>query len=186
VMPWRALRDAGVPLCLGSDEMNTDDSVNLWFVAKTAALIHTLSSPDHTQWPQPGEMLHALTRGGARALRRADDLGQLVPGAAADIVLLDLDTSAFTPLNDLPRQLVHCEDGSSVRTTIVAGRVVFEHGAIATVDEAALRAEMRTLMAGFQLQRAEALRQAARLEPCYRQMLQRAAAHEVGMKRALH
>ena len=73
-----------------------------------------------------------------------------------------------------------------MRTTIVAGQVVFEGGAITTVDEAALRAEMRTLMAGFQLQRAEALRQAARLEPCYRQMLQRAAAHEVGMKRALH
>jgi 5-methylthioadenosine/S-adenosylhomocysteine deaminase len=36
VMPWRALHDAGVPVCLGSDEMNTDDSVNLWFVAKTA------------------------------------------------------------------------------------------------------------------------------------------------------
>jgi 5-methylthioadenosine/S-adenosylhomocysteine deaminase len=186
VMPWRALRNAGVPLCLGSDEMNTDDSVNLWFVAKTAALLQTLTTAEYRDWPQADEMLKALTRGGARALRREGDLGQLVPGAAADLILLDLDSVAFTPLNDLRRQLVHCEDGASVRSTIVAGQVVFEAGRVTRVDEPALRAELRTLMAAGQAQRAEAQQQAARLEPYYRQMLQRAAAHDVGMKRALH
>ena len=185
VMPYRQLRDAGVPICLGTDEMNTDDSVNLWFVAKTAALIHTLASPDYTCWPQPAEILHAATRGGARALRREGSLGQLAMGCEADIVLLDLDTAAFTPLNDLRRQLVHCEDGSSVRTTIVAGRVVFEQGRITSVDEAALRAEMRELMAGFASQRQGAAREAARLEPYYREMLRRAAAEDVGMNRCL-
>ena len=92
VMPYRKLRDAGVPICLGTDEMNTDDSVNLWFVAKTAALLHTLATPDWRQWPQPAEMLTALTRGGARAMRRADKLGQLAVGFDADLILLDLDT----------------------------------------------------------------------------------------------
>ena len=186
VMPWRALRNAGVPLCLGSDEMNTDDSVNLWFVAKTAALLHTLTTSEYRDWPQPAEVLHALTRGGARALRRGHDLGLLAPGAAADLILLDLDTPAFTPLNDLPRQLVQCEDGASVRTTIVAGRVVCEGGRITTVDEAALRAELRMLMADAPNQRAAAQAHAARLEPHYRQMLARAAVHPVGMKRALY
>jgi 5-methylthioadenosine/S-adenosylhomocysteine deaminase len=186
VMPWRALRDAGVPLCLGTDEMNTDDSINPWFVAKTAALLHTLSTPDDSQWPQPEEMLWALTRGGARALRREGQLGQLRVGAQADLILLDLDTTAFTPLNDLRRQLVHCEDGSSVRTTIVAGRVVYENGRITTVDETALRAEMRRLMADFRTQRAEAQAQAARLEPHYRAMLAEAGRRDVGMKRALY
>ena len=185
VMPYRKLRDAGVPICLGSDEMNTDDSVNLWFVAKTAALIHTLASPDYSQWPQPAEILQAATRGGARALRREGSLGQLAVGCEADIVLLDLDTVAFTPLNDLRRQLIHCEDGSSVRTTIVAGRVLFEQGRITRVDEPALRAEMRELMAGFQSQRQDAAREAARLEPYYREMLRRAAAEDVGMNRCL-
>ncbi|HEY6133769.1 MAG TPA: amidohydrolase family protein [Rubrivivax sp.] len=186
VMPWRALRNAGVPLCLGSDEMNTDDSINLWFVAKTAALLQTLTTPEYREWPQPAEMLAALTRGGARAMRRAGSLGQLKVGFEADLVLLDLDTVAFTPLNDLKRQLVHCEDGASVRFTIVAGRVVFEGGQVTSVDEAALRAEMRSLLAGQQDHAARALREAERLEPYYRQMLQRAAACDVGMNRALY
>ena len=101
-------------------------------------------------------MLRALTRGGARALRRGHDLGQLAVGCAADIALLDLDTVAFTPLNDLRRQLIHCEDGSSVRTTIVAGRVVYENGRIASVDERALRAELRALMVDYRAHLARA------------------------------
>ena len=186
VMPYRKLRKAGVPICLGSDEMNTDDSVNMWAVAKTAALIHTLASPDYDEWPQPSEMLNALTRGGARAMRRAGRLGQLAPGFDADIVLLDLDTSAFTPLNDLRRQLVMCEDGGSVRSTIVGGRIVYEQGRITTVDEPALRAELRTLMAGYREQLERAAGQAKRLEPYYREMLKRAALEDVGMNRCLN
>lgn len=185
VMPWRRLRDAGVPLCLGSDEMNTDDAVNLWAVAKTAALLHTLATPDYQRWPQPDEVLQALWHGGARALRREGELGCIQAGAQADIALLDLDTSAYTPLNDLPRQLVHCEDGASVRFTIVAGRVVFEDGRITTVDEPALRAEMRELMAASRAQTERAAAEAARLEPYYRDIVLRCAAEDVGMNRWL-
>jgi cytosine/adenosine deaminase-related metal-dependent hydrolase len=166
--------------------MNTDDSANLWFVAKTAALIHTLSSPDYATWPQPGEILHAATRGGARALRRDRSLGQLAVGCDADIVLLDLDTVAYTPLNDLKRQLVFCEDGGSVRTTIVAGRVVFENGQITTVQERTLRDEMRELMSASFEQTQRAAEHARRLEPYYREMVLRAAAQDVGMNRWLN
>ena len=185
VMPWRALREAGVPLALGTDEMNTDDTVNLWAVAKTAALLQTLTDADDRRWPAAAEFLHAAPRGGARAMRRANDLGQLAVGAQADVILLDLDTHAFTPLNDLTRQLVYCEDGSSVRSSIVAGRVVFEDGRVAGVDERALRAEARALMAGCREQMARAGREASALEPAYRAMLERAAREPVPMSRRL-
>jgi 5-methylthioadenosine/S-adenosylhomocysteine deaminase len=101
------------------------------------------------------------------------------------VIVLDLDTHAFTPLNDLTRQLVYCEDGSSVRTTIVNGEVVFDDGRVTTVDERALRAEARALMAGWRAQLAEAGRHAAALEPAYRAMLDRAAATPVSLSRRL-
>ena len=183
VMPWRALRDAGVPLCLGTDEMNTDDTTNLWLVAKTAALVHTLSDSDPRRWPQAAEVLQAATRGGARALRREADLGRLAVGCQADLCVLDLDTHAFTPLNNLRRQLVYCEDGSSVRYTVVAGRVVFENGRVSGVDERGLRAEARALARGDRP--ASALEAADRLDPYYRAMVAQAAARDVGMRRNL-
>ena len=185
LMRWRALREAGVPICLGTDEMNTDDTTNLWMVAKTAALLQTLNDTDDRLWPRAPEFLNAATRQGARAIRRANDLGQLKVGAAADLCLLDLDTHAFTPLNDLQRQLVYCEDGSSVRTTIVNGQIVFEQGRVNTIDEIALRAEARALMQGASAQMAQASAQAKELEPVYRAMLERAARHDVGMARVM-
>ncbi len=184
VMPWHLLREAGVPLCLGTDEMCSDDSANLWFVAKTAALIHTLSHPDNREWPTAAQVLHAATRGGARALRRAGDLGFLAPGCVADLCLLDLDTHAFTPLNDLVRQLVYCEDGSSVRCTIVAGEVVFEDGRVVTVDERALRAEARALADAARTDTAAA-HAADALDAPYREMVRRAGARDVGLARNL-
>ena len=186
VMPYHELRAAGVPLCLGSDEMSTDDTTNMWYVAKTAALLQTLGSAEYRDWPAGPEMLAALTRGGARAMRRADRLGQLAPGCAADLALLDLDTPAFTPLNDLRRQLVFCEDGSSVRYTIVAGRVVFEDGRVTTVDEKALRAEARALMQDYRATLKRAGGEADRLAPYYREMYLQAAGRDVGLQRRLH
>jgi 5-methylthioadenosine/S-adenosylhomocysteine deaminase len=185
VMPFRKLRDAGVPIGLGSDEAVSDDSINLWFVAKTAALVHTLADPEYRSWPTAPEVLRAITRGGARAMRLSGRIGQLAPGYAADLALLDLDTLAFTPCNDLPRQLVYCEDGSSVRVTIVAGRVVFEDGRVTTVDERALRAEAREVAAAQQPRRAEAEAAARQLEPHYRAMYERATRQDVGMSRRL-
>ena len=185
VMPFRRLREAGVPVCLGSDEAISDDSINLWFVAKMAALVHTLADPEYRRWPTATEVIHALTRGGARAMRQEGRLGQLAPGCATDLAILDLDTLAFTPLNDLRRQLVYCEDGSSVRYTIVAGRVVFEDGRVTTVDERALRAEARACRATQQAQLTNAAAAAQRLEPYYREMYLRTASQDVGLDRRL-
>jgi cytosine/adenosine deaminase-related metal-dependent hydrolase len=186
VMPYYALRAAGIPICLGSDEMSTDDTANMWHVAKTAALLQTLGTAEYREWPAAPEILAALTRGGARAMRRAHRIGQLAPGYAADLALVDLDTAAFTPLNDLRRQLVFCEDGSSVRFTVVAGRVVYEDGRVTAVDEKAIRAEARALMDGYRETLARAAGEAGRLEPYYRQMYLQAAARDVGLERNLH
>ena len=181
VMPFRKLRDAGVALCLGTDEAIADDSVNMWGVAKLAGMIHTLSGADYQTWPTAGEVLDCLIRGGARAMRHPDPIGAIAPGHQADLIMLDLDTLAFTPLNDLKRQLVYCENGSSVRLTMVAGRIVFENGRVTGVDEAALRAEAREIAARAGADRGTA----AEWLPHYREMYLKAAARDVGLVRRL-
>ena len=183
VMPYYKLRAAGVPICLGSDEATSDDAINMWSVAKTGALLQTIANPEYLDWPTAPEMLAALTRGGARALRQSESLGQLKVGYAADIALLDLDTLPFTPYNDLKRQLVYCEDGSSVRTTIVAGRVVYEKDAVISIDEKALRAEARDLADAGRAQFESAQAAARLLEPYYRAMYLKAAGRDVGFTR---
>lgn len=182
VMPFRALRDRGIPIALGTDEAIADDAVDMWAVAKMTGLIHNIGQPDYEAWPTALEVLDGLIAGGHRAMRNRD-IGAIAPGQAADLCLVDLDTLAFTPLNDLHRQLVYCETGSSVRLTMVHGRVVFAGGAVTTLDERALRAEARDIAAGRRAALDEAAARAEALRPAYREMYLRAAARDVGMNR---
>jgi cytosine/adenosine deaminase-related metal-dependent hydrolase len=184
IMPFRKLRDAGIPIALGSDEKAADDSTDMWAVAKMASLIHRVTDQDYAQWPQPTEVLECLLRGGARGMRHKE-IGSLETDKQADLILLDLDHPAFTPLNDIRNQLVYCASGSAVTMTMVGGRVVAERGKILSVDEAAIRAEIRERTAALHRELAETAQAAERLEPYYREMYRRAAATDVGFTRWL-
>lgn len=184
VLPWRAMLDHGIPVALGTDEAICDDSVNVWTVAKIAGLIHNVSGLDSDQWPTPVEVLDALWSGGARATRRAD-LGVIAPGMLADLAMVDLHSIAFTPLNDLREQLVHCQDGSDVVLTMVAGRVVAEHGHVTSVDETALLDEARELFAAKLPAIRRARKGSAELYPAYQHIVRRAATTDVGFTRWL-
>jgi 5-methylthioadenosine/S-adenosylhomocysteine deaminase len=183
VMPFQKLRAKGVPICLGTDEAIADDSVNMWLVAKIAGLIHNISDPDYERWPKAGDVLDCLVRGGARALRSPTPSGQIAPGHLADLVMVDLDTLAFTPLNDIRRQLIYCETGGSVRMTMVGGEIVYENGHSPRIDEAAIRAEARALKEQLAQDDAPAAAAAAEWLPYYRQMYLKAAERRVPMQR---
>jgi cytosine/adenosine deaminase-related metal-dependent hydrolase len=183
VMPFAKLRDAGVPLCLGTDEAIADDSVNMWGVVKMCGLIHNLGSADYRDWPTAAQVLQCLAQGGARALRSPHPVGAVAEGHQADLVLVDLDTLPFTPLNDLKRQLVYCESGASVRLTMVAGKIVVEDGRILTFDESALRAEARALAASAAREVGED--SAHEWLPFYRQMYLQAMSRDVGLRRRI-
>ena len=67
------------------------------------------------------------TRGGAQAAGD-DALGTIEPGRRADLVLLDLESRVFTPLNDPLQHLVFCSATSAVDSTMVGGRWVLRNG----------------------------------------------------------
>ena len=123
-MPFRAIRDRGIPVALGSDEAICGDAVEMWGVVKMAGLIHTITGCDSDRWPTAHEVLDALWRGGAAAMTRAGELGEVRAGALADLALLDLHSPTFTPLTDVTGQLVYCDPASSVTLVMVDGVVV--------------------------------------------------------------
>lgn len=183
VMPFRRVHDAGINICLGTDEANVDDGVNLWTTLKITGLIHNIATPDYSDWPSPDEILRAATVGGAKAMRLGSQTGQLTPGYAADVILIDLNELPFVPLNDLRRQLVYCEPGRAVRMTIVAGEVVAEEGRVLKFDAAAIKAESRELAAEFAAYMNSARAGVEELEPFYAEMYRRANAQAVPMNR---
>ena len=79
------------------------------------------------------------TRGGARALGR-DEIGRLVPGKKADVVLIRNDHSpvSFPLLNPYGHVAFQAQRGD-VHTVLVDGRVVKHEGELVGVDLADLR-----------------------------------------------
>ena len=68
------------------------------------------------------------TLGGARTMLMEDQIGALVPGMKADIVLHDTDRPEWRPLLNVMNQLVWSADGRGVHTVLVDGAVVVEDG----------------------------------------------------------
>jgi 5-methylthioadenosine/S-adenosylhomocysteine deaminase len=102
-----------------------------------------------------------------------DQIGSHEPGKKADLIALDLLSSAYVPVNDLRNQLVYAENGSSVRLVMVDGETVVRDGRCTKIDEAAVLREARTLL-GEYLQRHSLVEDDAReLEPYVRAVYER-------------
>ncbi|MGW3623002.1 amidohydrolase family protein [Streptomyces sp. NPDC000880] len=183
IAAWRALLDAGVNIGLGSDGLSTNDSARMLDVVKSAALLHKVSHPDYRTWPTADEVLWAATRGGARSARLTDEVGAIEPGRKADFVVFDLRSVNFTPLNDVPSQLVYVENGDSIREVWVNGDVVVRDGRCLLIDEEAVLAELRELAAKY-MERFAAVEQANQVfEPYVAQIYQRCCAEPMGINR---
>ena len=183
VAPFRRFRDHGIPTGLGSDEAVCDDSCNMWGVVKLVGLIHNISDYDSERWPSPAEILDCLWRGGAAAVLKPSELGVVAEGYLADLTLLNLDSLAFTPLNDLRAQLVYCESGMDVEYTVVDGQVVFENGALTRIDERDILEEARELFRARQPAIRRVRQQTAELLPYYKAVVKEAALAELGLDR---
>jgi len=148
VAPLRRMLERGLHVGLGSDGANTSDTQNLFEAARLATGLSRIVDADEARWVRAAEAFHMATEGSARVLGwglgsvsggGAMALGRIEPGAAADLVLLDLTQPNYVPLRDALRQLVHGESGAAVDAVLVGGRLVVSGGRVTTVDEAALR-----------------------------------------------
>jgi len=95
-----------------------------------------------------GAVFSAATLGGAAALGRPD-LGRLAPGAAADVVLVDLAHPLMTPARDPLRALLFHAADRAVRRVFVAGETVARDGRptrLNVADAAGILAESQARM----------------------------------------
>src|SRR5581483_7407191 len=142
IAPVPELLRHGVNIALGTDGMCSNDGNDMFATLKTAALLHKLWEIDYEEWLGAEEAWTIATRGGAAA---AGDLtlGTLEPGARADLVLLDLESLVFTPLNAPLKQLALGSTTLAVSSVMVGGEWRLRDGALTGVDEAAVLAEAR-------------------------------------------
>ena len=125
--------DSGVAVGLGTDGANCSDNQNAYEAMRYASMVSKVQSPVTGDWASAEEVYRAATRGGAAALGWPE-LGRIEPGAAADLVFLDLGSLNWIPHNWTVNQIVHAEDGTGVRHVMVAGTMVVRDRTLLTLD----------------------------------------------------
>jgi 5-methylthioadenosine/S-adenosylhomocysteine deaminase len=139
VAPVPRLLDAGVAVSLGADGAPCNNALDIFREMRLTALIHKAGG-DPEAVPA-GTALDLATRGGARALGWEGDMGALVPGAWANVVIVDLRRLHTTPRHDPVSTLVYSTRAADIRDVWLAGRQVVEEGRLTLWDEDEVRAE---------------------------------------------
>jgi 5-methylthioadenosine/S-adenosylhomocysteine deaminase len=128
---------AGINVGLGHDAAECNNSRDMFEVMKFASLLHRANRVDASLQQAP-DVVRMATRNGARAL--GHETGELAPGRKADVILVETNSTMFTPLmpgsvDHVFSHLVFAANGSCVDTTIIDGRIVMQGRTILTVDE---------------------------------------------------
>jgi putative selenium metabolism protein SsnA len=145
VAPVEAMLRGGIRVGMGNDGFSN----NMWAEWKEAYLVHKLWHGDPRRANGTDILQMAVTNNAALARVFWPDapLGEIGPGAEADLILVD--HHPYTPLTagNLPWHILFGFEGGDVTATMVAGRWLMLDHRLLTLDEAAIAARARELSA---------------------------------------
>jgi 5-methylthioadenosine/S-adenosylhomocysteine deaminase len=131
---------AGVTVSLASDGPASSNNHSLFQAMKFAALQQKGVHQDATIL-KAEQVLEMATIGGARAVGLEKEIGSIEVGKKADLVVVDYNNAFMTPIHHPVSAMVYSALGNEVTTVLIDGRIVMRDGVVATVEEAAVRAE---------------------------------------------
>ena len=118
---YNELRDSGANVCIGTDGCASSNNMDMLEAMKTSAIVQKAWRGDPSAMPI-GELVDMATVNGAKALGL--DTGKLVPGAGADILIVDTDSSFF--LSDAPflANFIYSAHSDCISSAVCRGRIV--------------------------------------------------------------
>ena len=134
----------GINVSLGTDGSASNNDLDLFHEAQTAALVQKGISMDPTVMPAE-EVVAMLTINGARSFGLEDKLGSLEVGKLADLAVVDFESANLTPCYDIYSQLVYSVSPHDVCHTMVNGRWLMRDRKLLTLDEEAIKVKVRRI-----------------------------------------
>jgi 5-methylthioadenosine/S-adenosylhomocysteine deaminase len=127
VAPLAELRAAGARVGVGTDSPASAPSFDFFEELRTVVLAARARAkrPDVLS---PAEALELGTLGSARAMGLDDEIGSLVAGKRADLVVVSLEGSPYLPFEDPAAALVYGGSPGRVLATYVDGEARYEKG----------------------------------------------------------
>ena len=143
VAPVETMLRGGVKVGMGNDGFSN----NMWAEWKAAYLVHKLWHGDPRRANGYDIMQMAVTNNAALARVFWPDapVGELSPGAYADLILVDYHPFTQLTAGNLPWHILFGFEASAVTSTMVAGKWLMRDRELLTLDEAAITAKAREL-----------------------------------------
>ncbi len=128
VAPVAQMMRGGVTVSIGSDSTASNNTQDMFEVTKITSLLQRVHNLDATLLP-PWEVLELATINGAKALGMEKEIGTLEPGKRADLIGIDLTSSAHgVTMHSEISQIVHCAQPADVKLVMIDGDIVVEGG----------------------------------------------------------
>jgi 5-methylthioadenosine/S-adenosylhomocysteine deaminase len=140
VSPIKELMDLGVHVGIGTDGPASNNSLDMFWNMRFAALAQKLRYKDATVM-NTRKVVEMATLGGARTLGLENMIGSIEVGKRADIILVDFNKPHLKPFHDVHANLVYSTCGSDVDIVIIDGRILIEKGEVKVLDEAKVMSE---------------------------------------------
>lgn len=132
----------GVAVSLGADGAPCNNNLDAFIEMRLAALIH---KPRRGPRAMPASRVVKLaTMGGAEALGLGAQIGSLVAGKKADVIVIDPRKSHVIPTADPFSAVVYSCRSTDVRDVVVDGRVIVRDYDLLTMDIDGALADART------------------------------------------
>ena len=136
--PVEKLREAGINIALGTDGAASNNDLDMFGEMRTASLVAKAVGKSAQGMPAL-DSLRAATLNGAIALGIEERTGSIEKGKAADLVAVNLDHPATTPVYDPVSLLVYSASRDQVSDVWVNGRQLLRDGKHTSLDIAAVR-----------------------------------------------
>lgn len=146
IAPLAAFVHGGVTVGFGSDSVASNNSCDILEEARFALLTARQRSAV-TNPLCASKALEIATLGGARALGLEGVVGELREGLQADFAVVSINRTHQVPFYEPVSTLIFNSSGRDVVLTVVAGREVYRHGRVTTLDEDLLREKMKDIAA---------------------------------------
>ena len=134
---------AGIKVCLGNDGFSNA----MWEEWKAAYLLHKAHHRDPRRMDgyDVTQMAIYNNAGLANVFFPTATIGQLVPGAYADLIFVDYHPNTPLTAGNLPWHIIFGFQQSMVTTTIVAGNILMKDRELLTLDEKEISAKAREI-----------------------------------------
>ena len=130
---YNEMNDKGICIGLGTDGCSSSNNLDMIEAMKMMSLLQKGWRLDPTALPAE-ETIKVATENGARALNI--NTGKIEVGKLADIFLVNINTTAFTPFNNnTASNLVYAANGNNVDTVICDGKVIMKNRKVTGEEE---------------------------------------------------